>query len=56
MFAVSHLNTSQLLPLFVVGVGFGTLVQWRGSVQPALTAHVAFNIAGLALLVADGGW
>ena len=54
IFAASHLNTSQLLPLFVVGCGFGALAQWRNGLQPAIAAHMSFNAAGLTLLAIDG--
>ena len=48
LFAVSHLNPWQFLPLLVFGLFLGTLVHWTHSIYPAIVAHGINNLTAVA--------
>jgi membrane protease YdiL (CAAX protease family) len=56
VFALSHLQGTQLPGLLVVGVVLGTLRLWRRSVVAPVVAHMTFNAVGLALIWSDLTW
>lgn len=47
LFAVSHFNPWQLIPLFLFGLFLGTLVHWTHSIYPAMLAHAVNNLASI---------
>ena len=47
LFAVSHFNPWQLLPLFFFGLFLGALVYWTHSIYPAMLAHAVNNLASI---------
>ena len=47
IFAVSHFNPWQLIPLFLFGVFLGALVYWTHSIYPAMLAHAVNNLASM---------
>jgi CAAX protease family protein len=40
-----------MLPVFVAGIGFAALYEWRGSLVVSIAAHMAFNLIGYAFIV-----
>jgi sodium transport system permease protein len=53
LFAVSHLNVFQFVPLFGLGVILGLLATRSGSIVPGLVFHVTINTLLLLLLMAS---
>jgi len=49
LFAAFHVNPVVVLPLFFLGVVFGTLAARTGSALPAILAHVANNAASATM-------
>lgn len=47
LFAISHFNPWQLIPLFLFGLFLGTLVYWTHSIYPAMLAHAVNNLASI---------
>ena len=47
LFAISHFNPWQLLPLFLFGLFLGALVYWTHSIYPAMLAHAVNNLASI---------
>ena len=47
LFAVSHFNPWQLIPLFLFGLFLGALVHWTHSIYPAMLAHAVNNLASM---------
>ena len=47
LFAVSHFNPWQLIPLFLFGLFLGALVYWTHSIYPAMLAHAVNNLASI---------
>ena len=47
LFAVSHFNPWQLIPLFLFGLFLGALVYWTHSIYPAMLAHAVNNLASM---------
>ena len=47
LFAVSHFNPWQLIPLFLFGLFLGVLVYWTHSIYPAILAHAVNNLASI---------
>ena len=47
LFAVSHFNPWQLIPLFLFGLFLGALVHWTHSIYPAMLAHAVNNLASI---------
>ena len=47
LFAVSHFNPWQLIPLFLFGLFLGALVYWTHSIYPAVLAHAVNNLASM---------
>lgn len=47
LFAISHFNPWQLLPLFLFGLFLGALVYWTHSIYPAILAHAVNNLASI---------
>lgn len=45
LFMAAHLGAHDILLLFVLGAGFGTIACLAGSVWPAVAAHTAWNTA-----------
>ena len=48
-FALGHLDTHLLLPLFATAVVIGYVREWSGSIWPGVLLHAAFNGITLAL-------
>ena len=48
LFAVSHFNPWQMIPLFLFGLFLGALVYWTHSIYPAMLAHAVNNLASIA--------
>ena len=48
LFAASHFNPWQFIPLFIFGLFLGALVYWTHSIYPALFAHAINNLASVA--------
>ena len=48
LFAVSHFNPWQFLPLLAFGLFLSTLVHWTHSIYPAVLAHAINNLASVA--------
>jgi membrane protease YdiL (CAAX protease family) len=51
LFAVSHAILLLMPLLFVVGVGLAWVFERRGSLVPAIAAHMAFNVIGYTFIV-----
>ena len=47
LFAISHFNPWQLIPLFLFGLFLGALVYWTHSIYPAVLAHAVNNLASM---------
>ena len=47
LFAISHFNPWQLIPLFLFGLFLGALVYWTHSIYPAMLAHAVNNLASI---------
>ena len=47
LFAVSHFNPWQLIPLFLFGLFLGALVYWTHSIYPVILAHAVNNLASI---------
>ncbi len=47
LFAISHFNPWQLIPLFLFGLFLGALVYWTHSIYPAMLAHAINNLAAI---------
>lgn len=47
LFAISHFNPWQLIPLFLFGLFLGALVYWTHSIYPAMLAHAVNNLASM---------
>ena len=48
LFAVSHFNPWQFLPLLLFGLFLGALVHWTHSIYPAILAHAINNLVSVA--------
>ena len=48
LFAASHFNPWQFLPLFLFGLFLGALVYWTHSIYPAILAHALNNLFSMA--------
>ena len=44
LFAISHFNPWQLIPLFLFGLFLGALVYWTHSIYPPMLAHAVNNM------------
>lgn len=51
LFAIVHFNPASLFALFSLGVVFGLLRLWTGSIWPAILAHAVQNGAASALVL-----
>ena len=47
LFALSHFNPWQLIPLFLFGLFLGALVHWTHSIYPAMLAHAVNNLVSI---------
>lgn len=56
LFALLHVNPASFLALFVLGLAFGALRLWTGSLFPSILAHAVQNgITSVVLLAGLGG-
>jgi len=51
LFSIYHLSSFQLLPIFLLGLGLGTLALRSKSLWPVVIAHLVFNGIGFALFL-----
>ena len=56
LFAASHINPWQFIPLFVFGLFLGALVYWTHSIYPALLAHAINNLVSVAGINLHAYW
>ena len=47
LFAISHFNPWQMIPLFLFGLFLGALVYWTHSIYPAMLAHAINNLTSI---------